>query len=133
MPSSIINLFSLNPSSGVPIFRQLIDQIKQAIRMNLLETNEKLPSVRLLASALQINPMTISKAFSQLEIEGVLIRKRGVGMLVAEQQSTSISKELEASLVQFIKTAQSEKLNDDEISTIVQQYLSIHTKENNHE
>ena len=101
--------------------------------MNLLETNEKLPSVRLLASALQINPMTISKAFSQLEIEGVLIRKRGVGMLVAEQQSTSISKELEASLVQFIKTAQSEKLNDDEISTIVQQYLSIHTKENNHE
>ena len=129
MPPSIIHLFSLNPGSGVPIFRQLIDQIKQAIRMNLLVTNEQLPSVRVLASALQINPMTISKAYSQLEIEGVLIRKRGVGMLVAEQQSTSISIELESSLIQFIKTAQTEKLNDDEISTLVQQYLSIKTKE----
>ena len=125
MSPSIIHLFSLNPGSGVPIFRQLIDQIKQAIRMNLLTANEQLPSVRVLASALQINPMTISKAFSQLEIEGVLIRKRGVGMLVAEQQSTSISKELESSLIQFINTAQSEKLNEDEISTLVQQYLSI--------
>ena len=125
MPSSIIHLFSLNPGSGVPIFRQLIDQIKQAIRMNLLNVDEQLPSVRMLASALQINPMTISKAFSQLEIEGVLIRKRGVGMLVAEQQSTSISKDLESSLMKFIKTAQLEKLNDEEISTIVQQYLSI--------
>ena len=129
MPPSIIHLFSLNPSSGVPIFRQLIDQIKQAIRMNLLATNEQLPSVRVFASALQINPMTISKAYSQLEIEGVLIRKRGVGMLVAEQQSTSISIELESSLIQFIKTAQTEKLTDDEISTLVQQYLSIQTKE----
>ena len=125
MPASIIHLFSLNPASGVPIFRQLIDQIKQAIRMGLLEKNNQLPSVRVLASALQINPMTISKAFSQLEVEGVLIRKRGVGMLVADQQSTSISKELESSLVQFIKTAQSEALNDDEIMTLVQQYLSI--------
>jgi len=125
VPASIIHLFSLNPASGVPIFRQLIDQIKQAIRMGLLEKNNQLPSVRVLASALQINPMTISKAFSQLEVEGVLIRKRGVGMLVADQQSTSISKELESSLVQFIKTAQSEALNDDEIMTLVQQYLSI--------
>lgn len=125
MSPQIIHLFSLNPGSGVPIFRQLIDQIKQAIRMNLLVTNEQLPSVRVLAGALQINPMTISKAFSQLEVEGVLIRKRGVGMLVAEQKSTSISNELESSLIQFIKIAQSEKLNDDEISTIVQQYLSI--------
>lgn len=93
--------------------------------MNLLSTGEQLPSVRSLASALQVNPMTISKAFAQLEVEGVLIRKRGVGMLVAEQKSTSISKQLESSLIQFIKIAQSEKLNDDEISTIVQQYLSI--------
>jgi GntR family transcriptional regulator len=84
-PPSIIHLFSLNPSSGVPIFRQLIDQIKQAIRMNILVANEQLPSVRVLASALHINPVTISKAFSQLEVEGILIRKRGIGILVAEE------------------------------------------------
>lgn len=128
--SALLNLFSLNTSSGIPIYRQLIDQIKQAIRMNLLSVDEQLPSVRSLANALQINPMTISKAFAQLEHEGVLVRKRGVGMLVAAQQpGAKISKELEQPLMLFIKNARKEGLNDDVIFTIVQQYLSIQEKE----
>ena len=132
--NSIIQLFSLNISSGIPIYRQLIDQIKQAIRMNLLTTDEQLPSVRKLAKALQINPMTISKAFAQLEIEGVLIRKRGVGMLVAPQQNIQIiSKEIEKPLFEFIKNSRKEKMSDDEISTLLQQYLSINQKEKNNE
>ncbi len=125
----MVSLFSLNTSSGVPIYRQLIDQIKQAIRMNLIKPNEQLPSVRNLASALQINPMTISKAFAQLELENVLIRKRGVGMLVAEQQQgKTISEEIESPLIDFIKQARAEQLTDENIITLVQQYLSIHTK-----
>ncbi|MCF6319517.1 MAG: GntR family transcriptional regulator [Proteobacteria bacterium] len=128
--SVLINLFSLNVSSGIPIYRQLIDQIKQAIRMGLLNSHEQLPSVRVLAKALQINPMTISKAFTQLEIEGVLIRKRGVGMLVAEvKQNNTISKKTETALTQFIQFAKSDDLSDDEISTLVQQYLSLKSKE----
>lgn len=123
----LINLFSLNAASGVPIYRQLIDQIKQAIRMNLLNSGDQIPSVRHFASALQVNPMTISKAFSQLEIEGVLIRKRGVGMLVAEYaESQTLSSSIEAPLLEFIKNARKHKLSDDEINTIVQQYLSLH-------
>ena len=130
LSSSIIHLFSLNPGSGVPIFRQLIDQIKQAIRMSLLVKGEQLPSVRVLASELQVNPMTISKAFSQLEVEGVLIRKRGVGMLVAEQQqNNNISQLLDKPLVQFIANAREENLSNDEIMTLVQQYLSIQSQE----
>lgn len=94
--------------------------------MNLLTKDEKLPSVRELASALQINPMTISKAFSQLEIEGVLIRKRGVGMLVAErQQKKEPSSLIEIPLSQFIKIAQDENLSNDEIISVVQQFLSL--------
>ena len=130
MTSNLINLFSLNVSSGIPIYRQLIDQIKQAIRMGLLNSNEQLPSVRVLAKALQINPMTISKAFAQLEVEGVLIRKRGVGMLVAEvTKSSTFPTNIEKSLKEFIANARSENLSDDEISTLVQQYLSIYQKE----
>jgi len=129
--ASTINLFSLNVSSGIPIYRQLIDQIKQAVRMGLLSTNEQLPSVRVLAKALQINPMTISKAFAQLELEGVLIRKRGVGMLVAEQsKSNEISENTENSLLKFINNARKDNLSDDEISTLLQQYLSLSEKEN---
>lgn len=123
------SLFSLNTSSGVPIYRQLTDQIKQAIRMNLLQTDEQLPSVRKLASTLHINPMTVSKAYAQLEHEGFLIRKRGVGMLVADQQNNlSISHPLESVLINFIKTARNEHLTDEQIITLVQQYLSIHLK-----
>jgi len=126
--SALVNLFSLNASSGIPIYRQLIDQINQAIRMNLLKNNEQLPSVRSLATSLQINPMTISKAFSQLELEGVLIRKRGVGMLVAEQQGQTLSTKVDQSLKQFIASARNESLEDEAIMTLVQQYLSITNK-----
>ena len=127
--SSIVNLFSLNTSSGIPIYRQLIDQIKQAIRMNLLKPQEQLPSVRNLATALQINPMTISKAFAQLELEGVLIRKRGVGMLVADQQQgEAVPQQIEQPLLQFIEAARADNYDDEAIITLVQQYLSIHAK-----
>ncbi|MGX5200965.1 GntR family transcriptional regulator [Aliikangiella sp. IMCC44632] len=123
---SLLHLFSLNPSSGVPIYRQLIDQIKQAIKMRLLSPGEQLPSVRNLAGALQINPMTISKAFAQLELEGVLIRKRGVGMLVAKsEQESSIPSDVESQLNSFISAARKSQLDDEQIVTLVQQTLSI--------
>ncbi len=123
---SIIQLFSLNTSSGIPIYRQLIDQIKQAIRMKLLTEEQQLPSVRKLASALQINPMTISKAFAQLEIEGVLVRQRGVGMLIAKNSSNqTISKQVESSLRLFIQDSQKEQLDDETIMMLVQQSLSV--------
>ena len=126
---SLVHLFSLNAGSGIPIYRQLIDQIKQAIRMNLLKPNEQLPSVRNLASALQINPMTISKSFAQLELEGVLNRKRGIGMLVAEQhQGNPLSRSVEKPLESFIHSARGENIDDEEIVVLVQQYLSIKTQ-----
>jgi GntR family transcriptional regulator len=97
--------------------------------MNLLNEGEQLPSVRSLASSLQINPMTISKAFAQLEIEEILIRKRGVGMLVAEQPlQKQPSNEMHQSLKHFIETAHSENFTDEEISLLVQQYLSINKR-----
>ena len=94
--------------------------------MDLLQANEQLPSVRNLASALQINPMTISKAFAQLEIEGVLIRKRGVGMLVAENQpQEAISEDVEKALSEFVKLSRQHDLDDETIMMLLQQSLSV--------
>lgn len=124
--TDLVNLFSLNTSSSIPIYRQLIDQINQAIRMDLLQTNQQLPSVRKLATALQINPMTISKAFNQLEHDGVLIRKRGVGMMIGKQSNTKkISTRVETTLKKYIDASLSESLSDEEIISLVQQHLSI--------
>ena len=66
----------------MPIYRQIIDQCKQRIASGQLEHGDKLPTVRALATELGINPMTISKAYNQLESDGLVERRPGVGMIV---------------------------------------------------
>ncbi len=75
-------LFQINPSSGVPIYRQLMDQVRTLIGTGRLTQGAMVPSVRQIAEGLQINPMTVSKAWSLLERDGVLERVRGQGMRV---------------------------------------------------
>jgi len=78
-------LFILNPQSGTPIYRQLIDQVRRMVASGQLAAGAELPSVRELALEHAVNPMTISKAYSLLEAEGVLERQRGKPMAVAAQ------------------------------------------------
>jgi GntR family transcriptional regulator len=78
-------MFILNPSSGIPIYRQLQEQIRRMVASGQLEHGAPLPSVRELAITHAVNPMTISKAYSLLEAEGVLERHRGKPMTVAAQ------------------------------------------------
>jgi len=77
-------LFELHPSSGIPIYRQLIDQVRALIAGGRLVPGDMLPSVREVARAAEVNPMTVSKAYSRLEIEGVVERVRGQGMRILE-------------------------------------------------
>jgi len=78
-------LFSIVTGSPDPIYRQLIDQVKRFVAGGQLAAGDELPSVREVASMLAVNPMTVSKAYSLLETEGVLERRRGLGMVVAER------------------------------------------------
>ncbi len=73
----------IDTHSGVPIYRQLIDQITRQILAGQIAPGDQLPTVRELAVRLKINPMTISKAYSLLEATGLLQRQRGVGLFVA--------------------------------------------------
>ena len=81
--------FQISISSGVPIYRQIIDQVKTQIATGRLEAGVFMPSVRQVAEELEINPMTVSKAYSLLEKESVLEFARGQGMMVRE---SSVSK-----------------------------------------
>lgn len=76
--------FHVYPSGGAPIYQQLIQQVKFQIASGNLKPGDLLPSVRDTAEELQINPMTVSKAYSLLERDGVLVRDRGHGMRVVE-------------------------------------------------
>ncbi len=79
---------NISPSSGIPIYKQVLSQVERMIINGHLSCGETLPSVRQLASTLQVNPMTISKAYGLLEERGYLTRLRGRGMVVAEQTQT---------------------------------------------
>ena len=77
-------LIVVDPHSGVPVYRQLMDQVKFHIASGLLNPGDELPSTRALSSQLGVNPMTISKAYSYLERDGVVERRPGRPLLVRE-------------------------------------------------
>ena len=82
-------MFSINPNSGEPIYRQLTEQVKRRVAGGQLQPGAELPSVRELAAQYAINPMTISKAYSLLEAEGLLERQRGKPMTIAAASAPS--------------------------------------------
>ena len=78
--------FKLDLKSGVPFHRQIVDQIRYGIASDRLMPGEQLPTVRELAVHLQVNPNTVRKAYSELEILGILDTQQGTGTFVSDQQ-----------------------------------------------
>src|SRR5215468_10112211 len=76
-------LFRPNPSLGVPIYLQLMEQVKHAIETGALQAGDQLPGIRPLAEELVINPNTVAKAYRELEHEGVIELRHGAGAFVS--------------------------------------------------
>ena len=99
---------NIDPSSGLPIYLQIINQIKYSIAMEAIKSEDQLPSVRELANQLRVNPNTVAKAYTELEREGILFTKRGEGTFVsdagvslsAEEKDKIIAEMLNRTLVQ---------------------------------
>jgi len=94
----------IDPHSGVPVFRQLRDQIRFQIVSGMLAPGEELPSTRVLSAELGLNPMTISKAYTRLEIEGLVEKRPGLPLVVSELHPDDIDTQRVA---QFRQRAQS--------------------------
>ena len=84
-------LLHVNPALPEPIYRQIAEQLRRLVSAGQLRPGDALPSVREVAATHAINPMTVSRAYSQLEAEGVLERLRGKGMAVAARRQRSDS------------------------------------------
>jgi GntR family transcriptional regulator len=78
--------FKLDLKSGVPFHRQIVDQIRYGIASDRLMPGEQLPTVRELAVNLQVNPNTVRKSYSELEILGILDTQQGTGTFVSHRQ-----------------------------------------------
>jgi GntR family transcriptional regulator len=83
-------MFVLKPHSGIPLYRQLHEQIRRLVASGQLTPGTELPSIRELAVKHAINPMTVSKVYARLESEGVLERNRGKPMTVAAQRRPQV-------------------------------------------
>lgn len=84
-------LFYVDPHSGVPIFRQLMDQVKLNIASGVLKSGDELPSIRSLSVPLGVNPMTISKAYNLLVHDEILERRPGKPLVVADLGQAEIA------------------------------------------
>jgi GntR family transcriptional regulator len=78
--------FSIDPRSGVPIYRQIIEQVKFGISRGDLVSGDQLPTVRRLAVELSVNPNTVIRAYREMEIEGVLETQQGSGTFVGNHR-----------------------------------------------
>jgi len=125
--SKLISL-QISTGSSTPIYRQLMEQIQRLVASKNLKDGEELPSVRVLAGQLAVNPMTISKAYSSLELQGILLRRRGKGMIVADNKEHQLGVEqrltqLETSIERVLMEAKQLNITDNQVISHLKRLL----------
>jgi GntR family transcriptional regulator len=124
-------LLQIDHHSGVPIYRQVIEQVRRQIMAGQLPAGEQLMSVRDLAGQLKVNPMTISKAYAMMEMEGLLERRRGVGLFIArvrkDQKSQTKTRLLEQVLDRAVATAIQLDIPEEEVHELTERLFEKHS------
>jgi len=122
--------FEINPNSGVPIYRQIVDQVLAMSASGTLRPGDLLPSVRQVARDAAVNPMTVSKAYSRLEAEGIVRRVRGQGMELLPPASFGSLEErkeqFRAALAPALHRGHQLGLTREEMSEVIKPLLDIH-------
>jgi GntR family transcriptional regulator len=83
-------IFRLNPNSGLPIYLQIMEQVKHAVENGVLRPGDQLPGLRKLAETMVMNPNTVAKAYRELEHEGIIELRQGAGAFVSENLNTKM-------------------------------------------
>jgi len=121
-------LLKPNPSSGVPIYLQLMEQVKHAIETGAVRPGEQLPGIRPLAEELVINPNTVAKAYRELEHEGVIELRQGAGAFVSDKAPTKEDADrlraAHAIVASAIQKLRARGVTDDEIRRLFEAELS---------
>ena len=95
--------FRLNIHSGVPVYRQLIDQVQAAVAARVLAAGDQLPTVRQVAVDLAINPNTVLRAYREMEIRGLLDSQQGTGTFIADRKVELSGDEHDRQLAQLVE------------------------------
>ena len=126
-------LIRLNPSLGMPIYLQLMEQIRHAIETGALRPGEQLPGIRPLAEELVMNPNTVAKAYRELEHEGIIELRHGAGAFVAANGSAPKAAEklrnMQSVVASTVERLRANGLTDEEIRRLFEAELAgLHTR-----
>ncbi|MGH3713715.1 MAG: GntR family transcriptional regulator [Micromonosporaceae bacterium] len=113
--------FRLDARSGVPTYRQIVDQVRQAVMLGYLRTGDQLPTVREVAATLAINPNTVAKAYRELERSGLAAPRPGLGtfiVAVPREVTPEAYARLRQSLRRWLRTAHDAGLDPDQVSAL---------------
>ena len=120
-------ILHINPHGGVPIYRQVMNQVRRQIVSGQLPPGDQLESVKKLSTRLKVNPMTISKAYGFLVEEGLVERRRGVGLFVSQVRPDSRRRQQKTMLKEVLGNAASLAIQlgipDDEASRLFSEHL----------
>lgn len=124
--------FRLDAATGVPVYRQLIDQLLTAIASGKLSAGDQLPTVRQVAVDLAINPNTVMRAYRELEIRGILSTQQGTGTFITEQKVKASDAQRRRRLSQMvgevIARAGGEGFTIDELLEVLQELQEEHKR-----
>ena len=120
----------LNPASGVPLYLQLIEQVKHAIETGAIRAGEQLPSVRQMAENLVINPNTVARAYRELEHEGIIELKHGSGAFIRESivPREKLMQKAQTVVRSALDQLESFDLSEDEIRRLLENELASRRK-----
>ena len=113
--------FRLDRASGVPAYRQLVDQVRQALRLGILQPGDQLPTVRDVVRQIAINPNTVHRAYRELEQQGLTEGRPGSGTFVKRSLDAAPERRagLQQSLQSWVRTARAAGLDDEGIAALV--------------
>ena len=116
-------VFRIDGGSDVPIYRQLVQQVRRDVMLGRLRPGDQLPSVKEVVNALSVNPNTVVKAFSELEHQGMIVRRQGVGTFVSAAPplaSLAVAPKLLAPLARWVERARRDGLSAEQIRMLLE-------------
>jgi GntR family transcriptional regulator len=125
--------FHLDPNSGVSYYVQLMQQVRQAVLFGILKSGDQLPTVREVVAQVALNPNTVLRAYRDLEHEGLVVSRPGLGTFVAAKVPPALAqssyRSLRTELERWIRKAHQAGLDDDTLASLVAHVLHAKTRE----
>lgn len=123
--------FRLDRKSGVPAYRQVVDQVRQAVRLGLLRPGDQLPTVRAVVKQIAINPNTVHRAYRDLEAQGLAEGRPGSGTFIRRSLSRVPDEQpqLQRQLEKWMRAARGAGLGDEAIAALVAEAAEASKKE----